>query len=128
MLLDKYCVAIFKLASVVLGVPFPDRISRLAWCVRWGSLLLTWRVARGFVADTKMRPPRVQNMELHLSSDTELTSKDRAALMNEAHQLFEAEAHAGNLQGLGYRVLSTTAVKDRNLFEKALPLFKPYEA
>ena len=61
-LLNSHCaVAIIQLAAVVLGLPFPDKINRLAWCKKWSTLLLTWGVARGFVADTGMRPPRAQN-------------------------------------------------------------------
>jgi len=68
-------VAILKLAAVVLGVPFPDKTKRLAWCRKWSSLLLTWRVARGFVADTELRPPKVQDHRLYLSSEAGSNAK-----------------------------------------------------
>jgi len=61
LLSDPTYEAILKLASVVLGLPFADRTKRLAWCRRWSSLLLTWAVARGFAADTRLRPPSVQD-------------------------------------------------------------------
>jgi len=80
---DTTFVAILKLAAVVLGVPFPDKTNRLAWCRRWSSLLLTWRVARGFVADTERRPPKVQNHKLYLSFGAESKPESPREIMLE---------------------------------------------
>jgi hypothetical protein len=92
---------VFKLAAVVLGLPFPDKINRLGWCTRWGSLILTWGVARGFAADTKLRALRVQDNKLHISLITGSTSKSRIDLLDEANKLFGAP-NTSNLQGFGY--------------------------
>ena len=107
LLSDPCCAAIIKLAAVVLGLPFPDKVNRLSWCTRWGSLLLTWGVARGFAADTGMRPPRVQNTQLHLKSAIGLP---RGELVQEAEEL----CRGSDLLSVGYKLLSTTSVRARD--------------
>jgi len=105
----------------VLGLPFPDRTGRLAWCVFWSDILVTWNVAKGFGADTGMRRPRVQCDKLYLSSDSAPTSK--AELLQGASGL-SAEANGQGPLVLGYKVLSATALGHREEFNELLPAFE----
>ena len=109
--------ATIKLAAVVLGVPFFNKVNRLAWCAVWRSLLHTWNVARGFAADTKERPEPVE------LDEPSLPSKNAARLVPITKKIL-SEIY-DDVQHTGYELLSTTTTTDLAGFKAKLNSFAP---